>query len=578
MLRNPSAGSATTSGSVTQCTIPLTRRETDKFKPLHPRQQLITDKVVSLIAGTQQPLALVETVEFQDLLNTLEPRYTVPSRSYVSILISSKYEELRQNAISLLKLVPSISITVDIWSSRQTRSFLGMTAHFIHDWRLHSLMLACRRFKGRHTAENIFAHFDEVVNYFNISHKVSYVISDNASNMIKAFSIAGPRVQAVQVDRPDSSSGTESESDDSLLDGQQSEDNDSLFSFLPEHDPCFSHTLQLVVKDGMKEAGPLKRVISKVSSLVSHVRKSTHATDLPEGEARLQTRWHSEVTMIKYFLKIPQEKLDKLETSAKLTYHDRCVLSDLVSILTPFAEATNFTQGQNIVTASYVIPCVVGLKLEFSNMQSRYTSQLASTLKQSIQARLTPYEQRSVFCLAAALDPRFKLKWCTTSTMYDSTRKLLTQEAHKSLQETTCKSETSNDTDTQTAGGQTGNVSHSPPRKKSQLFSFMATSPRSSQSVLSTTPVETEIREYLETPCTSGDSNPLEFWKGHEPSYPILSRLAKRYLSVPASSAPVERIFSIGGKIFGSDRCRLSDKKFEMLMFIKNNGQLPKVK
>ena len=42
-------------------------------------------------------------------------------------------------------------------------------------------------------------------------------------------------------------------------------------------------------------------------------------------------------------------------------------------------------------------------------------------------------------------------------------------------------------------------------------------------------------------------------------------------LCVPASSARVERLFSIAGKIFRPKRCRLMDKRLEELMFIRCN-------
>ena len=44
-----------------------------------------------------------------------------------------------------------------------------------------------------------------------------------------------------------------------------------------------------------------------------------------------------------------------------------------------------------------------------------------------------------------------------------------------------------------------------------------------------------------------------------------MSKLAERYLSVPASSGPVEQLFSIAGKIFCPERCRLTDTVFEKL-------------
>ena len=40
---------------------------------------------------------------------------------------------------------------------------------------------------------------------------------------------------------------------------------------------------------------------------------------------------------------------------------------------------------------------------------------------------------------------------------------------------------------------------------------------------------------------------------------------------IPASSAPVERLFSIAGKVFHPNRCCLKNKTFEELMFIRCN-------
>jgi hypothetical protein len=107
----------------------------------------------------------------------------------------------------------------------------------------------------------------------------------------------------------------------------------------------------------------------------------------------------------------------------------------------------------------------------------------------------------------------------------------------------------------------------SPPRKRVKMFSFIS-APKPS-STLGT--VDSEMSKYLEEPCLAADSNPLEYWRSHRDSYPRLAKLAEKHLGVVSSSAPVERAFSVAGKIFRPDRCKMNDENFETVMFIKCN-------
>ena len=63
----------------------------------------------------------------------------------------------------------------------------------------------------------------------------------------------------------------------------------------------------------------------------------------------------------------------------------------------------------------------------------------------------------------------------------------------------------------------------------------------------------------------------LDFWRAHENIFPALALLAKKYLSVQASSAAVERMFSIAGHIFSVKRRRLGIKFFSQLLLLKLN-------
>ena len=52
---------------------------------------------------------------------------------------------------------------------------------------MNSVMLACKRFKGSHTAENIHQQYEESVSMFDIASKITNIVTDNASNRTKAF-------------------------------------------------------------------------------------------------------------------------------------------------------------------------------------------------------------------------------------------------------------------------------------------------------------------------------------------------------------------------------------------------------
>ena len=66
----------------------------------------------------------------------------------------------------------------------------------------------------------------------------------------------------------------------------------------------------------------------------------------------------------------------------------------------------------------------------------------------------------------------------------------------------------------------------------------------------------------------SFDHGEIELYADGEPA---LAKLANIVLSVPASSAPVERVFSHGGIIFRPHRRRLNDHNLSQLIFLKCN-------
>ena len=79
-----------------------------------------------------------------------------------------------------------------------------------------------------------------------------------------------------------------------------------------------------------------------------------------------------------------------------------------------------------------------------------------------------------------------------------------------------------------------------------------------------------EIEKYS---CINGctDGKPLAWWKSYEAQFPLLAKLAKMYLCIPATSVPSERVLSAAGSIVNAKRACLLPENVNMLVFLSQN-------
>ncbi|KAJ4926019.1 hypothetical protein JOQ06_008204 [Pogonophryne albipinna] len=469
------------------------------------------------------------------------------------------------------------------------RGFLGVTAHYFEKdeerIELKSNLLACDRFKGSHTAERICEQFEAVCDEYSIKNKIDYIISDNAANMRKAFTVCFPTEQEDEdVDEEDDLDDPELWHDLSL------EDQETVDAALAKKQrlQCFAHTLQLVVGDGLKETKGTTSSLAKLSKLSSLLHTSTTFKDVFDAEfgeqrgipAAVTTRWNSTLRQVKAVLRCEHPKLCRVLEKAGhkellFTAREWNVLKELVDIMNPFGEATDLTQGEKIVTISSVVPSVLSLNhhLEKLKPQVRFLSSLVRSLQVSLKKRFggifinvkmatltqdgttAPFSD-PVYLKAAALDPAFSLMWIdhhvlvsleVKAEVLQHVKELILREAVETEQPTPCVDEQEN------LGQGEGLFAAYHKRKKKDV---------------GTTPA-LQLSHYLHI---ADGQNVLLFWAMNMKVLPSLFKVAITVLAVPASSAPVERVFSHGGIILRPHRAQMSDRLLTNLVFCKCNA------
>lgn len=220
------------------------------------------EQLAKMIARDFQPFSIVEDQGFRDYTKALDPTYILPSRKTISrTVLPRMYKKLKEELKTKVGSASAVCLTTDCWTSITTESYMAVTCHFIgNDYTLSTALLDCFSFSERHTVDNLAEQLKKISEDWSISEKVVACVSDNASNIKAAIKNVGWK-----------------------------------------HLPCFAHTLNLVVKEGLKAIQP---VVDKVKHTVEYFHRSTvaneklKATQQQMGLAELRlkqdvvTRWN----------------------------------------------------------------------------------------------------------------------------------------------------------------------------------------------------------------------------------------------------------------------------------------------
>ena len=491
--------------------------------------------VTKFLATGMQPYSLVDEEPFREMVKTLNPRYIMPGRKYFS---NTAIPKLYLDAVEKLKgMLPKsnehLSLTCDCWTSLAGQPYLAITAHFIDsNWNLISACLNCCYFDENHSAENIKKIIQNKLEEWGLLlQSVVSCTTDNGANVISA-------AELLKITRI----------------------------------PCFAHSINIGVNRCI-EVPQIKKAVARLKSLQNAIAHSWKMKrDLHEAQKLLEcevknlpsacpTRWWSTLKLCQRFLtnQLPLCKMLQNFSNQKHLMPEGNEVSGIESFIQVVSVLENVTEnlsGETFVTSSSVLPLIRQIKKNVKPNSD--DTVLLKTLKEKILHSLERYDEvplKEILQKSTFLDPRFRL-YFFDDDVKDSVKKLVSNELKALHSKTNFVP-----------------LLNSPPRKRKKGLSALLDY-GDSLSDNTKDQSEIEIERYLSLPKIGLDDDPLEWWKNYSSSFPSLSILSKKYLSMQGSSVPSERVFSKGGNVVNKKRCTLSPKNAEMQIFLAYNKKI----
>lgn len=507
-----------------------------------------------MVGKDLQPLSIVENEGFREYTAKLQSNYTLPSRKTLTKkLIPEICNEISQKIRNMLNQTKNVGVTTDIWSSDSNKSFITVTCHFINtNNELENVVLDTKEIPGSHTAEAIAGSVQGVFDDWNISDKVIAIITDNGSNVKKAV-------------------------------------NDILKK---SHIPCVGHTLNLCVTDAIEANVLFKDCLKKCKKIVTHFKSSNLASDkLKEVQNQLNvsnlkvkqevsTRWNSSFIMIERLLEIREPlsvAMSYLPNAPEpLDASEWVFLKECVEVLEPLHTMTEEMSGEKYPTLSMVIPLLRSIQHALKNTPTNTDVglYLKTQLIEIISRRFSGWETNKLVAKATFLDPRFMKSGFGLVENADKAEEYVTDElefmkrSHQNIDVT----EASNVTISTPPSNDQNMKKKDLARKK--LWNWVDTrveekrKSKTSSAVASSALV---VRHYLELPQPERWKNPLPFCEKHKNVLPDIFKLQKKYLCLPATSVPSERLFSTAGLVTNDRRNRLDPKNLNNILFLHSN-------
>ncbi|KAJ6813704.1 zinc finger BED domain-containing protein RICESLEEPER 2 [Iris pallida] len=521
-------------------------------------QELSCENLARMIILHEYPLHMVEQPAVMAFVQSLQPRFKMPSFSEIDAEVLAIYHREKQNLMEIFgTLSGRISLTISLWTTSQTLGYVCLNGQFIDsDWKLHRRMLNFMMVSSPHSENALSEVIGISLSEWNMKSKLFTITLDNNCSSHDIYS-ANLRDHL-------------SNKNMLVLKGQ-------LFVVR-----CYAHILNVIAQD----------VIASIHGIIYNIRESVkfvkvspaHEDKFAECALQLEIpstkslsldvamQWSTTYHMLAAALEY-KRAFNLLETcdehyNEAPTPEDWKKVEIVCTYLKYLYDSANVVMATADPTANIFFQEAWKIQLELTNGISSEDEIVSSTAKE-MHEKFDKYwrDCSLVLAVAVVMDPRFKMKLVefSFSKLYgedaaryvkvvdDSIHELYLEYVNQPLPLTPAYEEQHGEANNLICEANNG---HSESEVIRPLTPSTPTSAGdglldfdiyiSEMSVTHSS--KSELEQYLEETLLPRiqDFDILNWWKLNTIKYPTLSKMAKDVLAIPMS------MVNTGSSIFGT--------------------------
>ncbi|PIL31003.1 hypothetical protein GSI_05696 [Ganoderma sinense ZZ0214-1] len=444
-----------------------------------------------------------------------------------------------------------LAFTTDVWMFLNHHLFIALCMHLEHKDELLSMVLNVMELAKLHMEVHLVSAFAEVLEEFGINEKEVHITCDNASNNDKMIK------ELVEL----------------LLgfDGERS------------HVRCFLHVLSLIVKALLHEFNSSKPTTRRSATRARGKPAEDDNADAEEDEED-DNNATDDLDPLREMTEKEQKQFEKDIRLVKL------------AIVKVFKDATLYFSHHDTPNLVHVIPvmdCIEETLMDASH-GVKYSNAIAvacGLAKNILDKYYSLTDGSATYRIAMILHPRYKLsyfrklKW--TKGWQQTVHKLVKQEyantyagrfdGSQDKPESNADDSSRPNSPSQSSTYENNNsegawVDVDPSDDGRNLFNILDDFDADPDE-----DIRDKLEHYLTAP-TQKVTDVIQWWKDRQGIYPNLSRMAIDYLTIPATSIDVERLFSHGQLILSHVRSRLSAQTMRAILCVGSWSVLNLVK